>query len=76
MSCKSSNDIQVATGSDMAADSVRRIGAPYDIEREIRQATPKTDAILATLDSPLVDHLHRWFKQKLTGSRASQRSPW
>jgi transposase len=61
-------DIQVATGSAIAAEAIQRIGALYDIEREIRGKPPAMRReIRQARARPLVDDLHRWFNKTLAG---------
>ena len=60
-------DIQVANGSAIAAEAVERIGALYDIEREIRGKPADCDARFARHGpGPLVEELHRWLNTTLT----------
>jgi transposase len=61
-------DIQVATGSAVATEAIQRIGALYDIEREVRGRPPNERCeIRHTRSRPLVDGLHRWFNKTLAG---------
>jgi transposase len=66
-------DIQVATGSATATEAVDRIGALYEIEREIRG---KPSAIRCEVRQararPLVSQLHDWLNTMLT--RLSRKS--
>jgi transposase len=66
-------DIQVATGSTIATEAVERIGALYEIEREIRgkPAATRCEVRQARARS-LVDELHRWLNTILT--RLSRKS--
>jgi transposase len=61
-------DIQVANGSATASEAIQRIGALYDIEREIRgkPASLRCEVRQARA-RPLVDELHRWFNKTLAG---------
>jgi hypothetical protein len=61
-------DIQVANGSSTAAEAVKRIGALYDIEREVRgkPAEVRTE-IRQARARPLLDELHRWLNKTLAG---------
>jgi hypothetical protein len=61
-------DIQVATGSAIATEAIQRIGALYDIEREVRGRPPDNRwEIRQTRSRPLVDELHRWFNKTIDG---------
>jgi transposase len=61
-------DIHVANGSAIAAEAIQRIGALYDIEREIRGKPADTRCgIRQARARPLMDELHRWFNKTLTG---------
>ena len=61
-------DIQVANGSLIAAEAIQRIGALYDIEREIRGRPPNLRREIRQSHSlPLVEELHRWFNKTLAG---------
>jgi transposase len=61
-------DIQLANGSAMAAEAVKRIGTLYDIEREVRgkPAALRTETRQARA-RPLLDELHRWLNATLAG---------
>jgi hypothetical protein len=61
-------DIQIANGSSIAAEAVKRIGALYDIEREVRgkPAEVRTETRQARA-RPLLDELHRWLNKILAG---------
>ena len=61
-------DIQVANGSSIATEAVKRIGALYDIEREVRgkPAEVRTQT-RQTRARPLLDELHRWLNKILAG---------
>jgi transposase len=61
-------DIQVANGSSIATEAVKRIGAFYDIEREVRgtPAEVRTE-IRQARARPLLDELHRWLNKTLAG---------
>jgi hypothetical protein len=66
-------DIQVAAGSEIAAEAIRRIGALYDIEREIRGKPPDPRCQIRQARAlPLVDGLHSWLNQTL--GRLSRKS--
>lgn len=61
-------DIHVATGSAIAAQAVQRIGAIYDIEREVRgKSSNGRCKIRQARARLLVDDLHRWLIRTLTG---------
>ena len=61
-------DIQIANGSSIATEAVKRIGAVYDIEREVRgkPAEVRTE-IRQARARPLLDELHRWLNKTLAG---------
>jgi transposase len=61
-------DIQVANGSSIATEAVKRIGVFYDIEREVRgkPAEVRTE-IRQARARPLLDELHRWLNNRLAG---------
>jgi len=60
-------DIQVANGSAIATEAVQRIGALYDIEREIRgKPADLRCQIRQARAGPLIDELHRWLNTTLT----------
>jgi transposase len=60
-------DIQVATGSLIAAEAIQRIGALYDIEREIRgKPADLRCQVRQARAGPLVEELHRWLNKTLT----------
>jgi transposase len=60
-------DIQVANGSATAADVIQRIGALYDIEREIRgKPADLRRQIRQARARPLVEELHHWLNKTLT----------
>jgi transposase len=59
-------DIQVANGSPIAAEAIQRIGALYDIEREIRGTPPELRRqARQTRARPLVEELHVWMSKTL-----------
>src|SRR5450755_2871073 len=61
-------DIHIANGSVIGAEAVQRIGALYDIEREIRGKPPNDRCeIRQARARPLVEDLHRWFNKTLAG---------
>jgi transposase len=61
-------DIQVATGSAIAAETIARIGLLYDIEREIRsKPADLRREIRQARARPLVDELHHWLNNTLSG---------
>jgi transposase len=61
-------DIHVVNGSAIAAEAIDRIGALYDIEREIRgKLVDIRREIRQTRARPLVDELHRWLNKTLAG---------
>ncbi len=61
-------DIQVANGSSIASEAVKRIGALYDIEREVRGRPAEVrTATRQTRARPLLDELHRWLHKALAG---------
>lgn len=60
-------DIQVAIGSAIATEAVHRIGALYDIEREIRgKPAALRCQIRQARAGPLIEALHRWLNTTLT----------
>jgi transposase len=61
-------DIHAANGSAIASQAVQRIGAIYDIEREVR-GKPSNDRckIRQARARLLVDDLHRWLIRTLAG---------
>jgi transposase len=60
-------DIHVANGSAIAAEAIQRIGALYDIEREIRgKPTSLRRENRQARSRPLMDDLLRWFNKTLT----------
>ena len=67
-------DIQVANGSPIAAEAIQRIGALYDIEREIRNKPIEVrHQVRQTRARPLVEELHVWMNKTLaTISRKSE----
>jgi transposase len=66
-------DIQVATNSAIATEAVERIGALYEIEREIRGKPPATRCeVRQARARPLVNELHGWLSKMLT--RLSRKS--
>jgi transposase len=69
-------DIQVASGSAIAAEAIQRIGVLYDLEREIRgkPASPRREVRQARA-RPLVDELHRWLNKTLAGLSRSPIPP-
>jgi hypothetical protein len=61
-------DIQVANGSAIAAEAVKRIGALYDIEREIRRnPAALRSEIRQARARPLLHELHHWLNKTLAG---------
>ena len=61
-------DIQVATNSAIATEAVQRIGALYDIEREIRGKPPDLRCqVRQARARALADKLHRWWNEALAG---------
>jgi transposase len=61
-------DIHVANGSAIAAEAIKRIGALYDIEREIRgKPIDIRLEVRHTRARPLMGDLHRWFNKTLAG---------
>ena len=66
-------DIQVAHSSAIAAEAIQRIGALYDIEREIRgKPADLRCEVRHARARPLVEELHRWLNKTLaTLSRKS-----
>ncbi len=59
-------DIQVATNSAIATEAVERIGALYEIEREIRGKPPATRCeVRQARARPLVNELHGWLNTML-----------
>jgi len=59
-------DIQVATGSVIAAEAIQRIGALYDIEREIRgKSADLRCQVRQARAGPLVEELHLWLNKTL-----------
>ena len=60
-------DIQVANDSAIATEAVHRIGALYDIEREIRgKSADLRCQIRQARAGPLIEELHRWLNKTLT----------
>ena len=60
-------DIHVANGSAIATEAVQRIGALYDIEREIRgKPADLRCQIRQARAGPLIEELHRWLNTTLT----------
>ena len=60
-------DIQVANDSAIATEAVQRIGALYDIEREIRGKPAELRCqIRQARAGPLIEELHRWLNKTLT----------
>jgi hypothetical protein len=60
-------DIQVANGSAIAAEAIQRIGALYDIEREIRgKPADLRCQVRQARAGPLVQELHHWLNKTLT----------
>lgn len=60
-------DIQVANGSAIATEAVQRIGALYDIEREIRgKPADLRCQIRQARARPLVEELHNWLNTTQT----------
>jgi hypothetical protein len=61
-------DIHVANGSAIASQAVQRIGAIYDIEREVRgKSSNDRCKIRQARARLLVDDLHRWLIRTLAG---------
>lgn len=61
-------DIQVANGSAIAAEAVKRIGALYDIEREVRgNPAALRGEIRQARARPLLHELHHWLNKTLAG---------
>lgn len=59
-------DIYVATNSPIAAEAIRRIGALYAIEREIRGKSPAERAVVRQERSGLLlEQLHAWLSATL-----------
>jgi transposase len=59
-------DIQAATGSATTTEAIERIGALYDIEREIRgNPADLRRQVRQARARPLVEGLHRWLNQTL-----------
>lgn len=59
-------DIQVANGSPIATEAIQRIGALYDIEREIRgKPIELRHQIRQMRARPLVEELHVWMSKTL-----------
>ena len=66
-------DIQVATNSAMATEAVERIGALYEIEREVRgKPAALRREVRQTRAKPLIDELHDWLNKML--ARLSRKS--
>jgi hypothetical protein len=65
---KTSGNPQIPSGSSTATEAVSRIGALYDIEREVRGklAAVRTE-IRQARARPLLDELHRWLNKTLAG---------
>jgi hypothetical protein len=60
-------DIQVANGSAIATEAVQRIGALYNIEREIRGKPEDLRCqIRQARARPLLEELHNWLNTTLT----------
>ena len=60
------DDIQVATGSPIAAEAIQPVGALYGIDREIRGKPIKLrHEICKMRDRPLVEKLHPWMNKTL-----------
>ena len=60
-------DIQIANDSAIATEAVQRIGALYDIEREIRgKPADLRCQIRQARAGPLIEALHRWLNSTLT----------
>jgi transposase len=60
-------DIQVATRSEIATEAIQRIGALYDIEREIRgKPADLRRQFRQARAQPLVEELHLWLNKTLT----------
>ncbi len=65
---RKSYDIQVANGSAIATEAIRRIGALYDTEREIRgKPAGLRCEVRQTRARPLVDQLRCWRNKTLAG---------
>jgi len=61
-------DIHVANGSAIASEAVQRIGALYDIEREVRgKPSDLRREVRQARARPLMDDLHRWLNKTLVG---------
>jgi transposase len=61
-------DIQLANGSAIAAEAVKRIGALYDIEREVRRnPAALRSEIRQARARPLLHELHHWLNKTLAG---------
>jgi transposase len=61
-------DIHAANGSAIAAQAIQRIGAIYDIEREVRgKSSNDRCKIRQARARLLVDDLHRWLIRTLAG---------
>jgi transposase len=59
-------DIEVANGSAIAAEAIQRIGALYDVEREIRgKPADLRSEIRQTRARPLVEELRNWLNKIL-----------
>jgi hypothetical protein len=59
-------DIEVANGSPIASEAIQRIGALYDIEREIRNKPIELrHQVCQTRARPLVEELHVWMNETL-----------
>ncbi len=70
-------DIQVATNSAIATEAVERIGALYEIEREIRGKPPATRCeVRQARARPLVNELHGWLNTMLTRLSRKSIRPW
>ena len=61
-------DIQIANGSAIATEAVQRIGALYDIEREVRgKPGDLRRQVRQARAGPLIEELHRWLNQTVAG---------
>jgi hypothetical protein len=61
-------DIQVANGSSIAYEAVKRIGVLYDIEREVRgKPVEVRTEIRQARARPLLDELYCWLNKTLVG---------
>ena len=64
-------DIDQATASPIAQQALARIGALYDIEREIRGRPPDQRRLIRQARAgPLLDELHQWLQSSLSSISA------